>query len=231
MIVRADRPLRTFIPYNEYKQTCPPLSYQGAEMHPSLQARRWRALFGLMEAFRVRDQATWSHARRVHDQAVAFAETLGLSTSEIHLVKMTALLHDIGKIAICQTVLNKEETLTPAEIHSLQQHVVLGERLVQPLLPNFDVLAGIRHHHERMDGRGYPDGLEGEDIPLIARVVSVVDVFDALTSSRPYRKHALSSFEATELLVAKSDGHLDQDLVQQFCRMLRSTAETIVDFP
>ena len=199
-------------------------------MHPSLQARRWRALFGLMEAFRVRDRATWSHARRVHDQAIAFAEELSLTTSEIHLVKMTALLHDIGKIAVCNKVLNKEETLTPAEVDALKQHVVLGERLVQPLLPNQEVLAGIRHHHERIDGRGYPDRLEGEDIPLIARLVSVVDVFDALTSARPYRKHALLPREATEILVAKSDGHLDQDLVHQFCRMVRSTEETVVEF-
>jgi len=229
-MVRAVYPLRNFISYNDYRQACPPLSYQGKALYRSLQIRRWRALAGLMEAFRVCDRATWSHARRVHDHAIAFAETLCLTTSEIQLVKMTALLHDIGKIAVCNKVLNQEETLTPAELDSLQQHVVLGERLVQPLLPNLEILAGIRHHHERMDGRGYPDGLEGENIPLTARVVSVVDVFDALTSVRPYRKHALTSCEAVELLAEQSSGHLDQDLVRQFCRMIRSCEETLVEF-
>src|SRR5262249_34735726 len=137
--------------------------------------------------------------------------------------------HDVGKIAVSDAVLNKEGRLSEDEFTTIRMHPVVGERLVHPLLSHEAVLAGIRHHHERFDGMGYPDRLAGSDIPLTARILSVVDVFDALTNVRPYRKSPLSASEALVVLETQSAGQLDPDLTMSFVQMLRSSEETVVD--
>jgi putative nucleotidyltransferase with HDIG domain len=192
--------------------------------------RRWRALLGVLEAFRIREPETWRHSQRVHQHAVALAEALDFEPQAMRALKLTALLHDIGKLAVSDVILNKELTLTETEFDLIRQHPVLGERLVRPLLPHPEVLGGVRHHHERPDGKGYPDGLSGDQIPIIARIISIADVFDALTHHRPYRKTPHTRLEAALILETKTIGQLDGGLVRSFCRMIRSSEETSVDF-
>ncbi len=229
--VRTFRSLHAEISFQDFAELFHKNNAQGSHLWRSMQTRRWRALIGLIEAFRIRDPETWDHSLRVHDQAVALAEAIKLSSDEVRIVKITSLLHDIGKMAVNEAVLNKEEKLSEDEILSIRLHPEMGERLVQPLLPHAQVLAGIRHHHERLDGLGYPDRLPGEAVPLAARIISISDVFDALTHVRPYRKKHLSRIDAVHVLETQTEGQLDADLVKSFASMIRSTEETAIDYP
>jgi putative two-component system response regulator len=112
---------------------------------------------------------------------------LGLDETEILALRRAGMLHDIGKVSIPDSILLKPGPLTPDERRVMEQHPVIGERICQPLRSLANVLPVIRHHHERIDGSGYPDRLRGEQIPQTARILQVVDIFDALTSNRPYR--------------------------------------------
>jgi HD-GYP domain-containing protein (c-di-GMP phosphodiesterase class II) len=227
--VRADRPHLRDVSFEDFFHLAP-LERRSAGSRPrSLQRRRWMALLELVNAFRIRDEDTWHHCRRVHQHVLALAAWLRLSRAEVRAAGMAALLHDVGKIAVSDAVLRKEERLSEEEFSMIRIHPVIGERLVFPLLDNDAVLGGIRHHHERFDGQGYPDGLAGSQIPLPARLIAISDVFDALTNARPYRKQPLSRTAALEILERQSYGHLDPDLNLAFVRMLRSTDETVIE--
>lgn len=195
----------------------------------SLQTRRWQALVDLMQAFRFRDRDTWRHCERVQEYALELGYRLKLTSQEIASLRLASLVHDIGKMAVSDAILHKEERLSDEEYSTIRLHAEIGERLMFPLVPHETVLSGIRHHHERMDGEGYPDRLLGKHIPLIARIISIADVFDALTQIRPYRKHQLTRLEAVEVIEAQTAGQLDPDLVYHFCVMIRSSAETVVE--
>jgi putative nucleotidyltransferase with HDIG domain len=229
LAVRADRPHTRDVSFEDFFHLTP-ADYVPAGAHRrSMQARRWLALLELVNAFRIRDEETWRHCIRVRQYALGLAEFLALSRAEVRAVSMAALLHDVGKIAVSDAVLRKEGRLSEDEFTMIRMHPEVGERLVHPLLGHDDVLAGIRHHHERYDGLGYPDGLAGSDIPLTARLISVIDVFDALTNVRPYRKHPLTRLEAIDVIEMQSCGQLDPDLAEAFSRMIRSTEETAID--
>ena len=132
-------------------------------------------------------------------------------------------LHDIGKVGIPDAVLLKTGKLTPQEWEIMRQHVLIGEKICQPLRTMRGVIPIIRHHHERWDGSGYPDGLMGDEIPYLAQVFQIIDIYDALTSERPYKK-ALSSKEALSTLAEEVDkGWRNPKLVQQFTEFIRST--------
>jgi putative nucleotidyltransferase with HDIG domain len=192
----------------------------------TLQSRRWQALLDLLDAFQWRDPETWSHSERVQHYALDLANKIKLSSAEVHSLSLAALVHDIGKMAVSDNILNKQSPLTNDEYSTIRLHAEIGERLIHPLVPHPDVLAGIRHHHER-----YPDRLIGQQIPLHARMIAVADVFDALTHMRPYRRNLLTPLEALEVLEAQTQGQLDPDLVFQFSQMIRSTMETVVEVP
>jgi HD-GYP domain-containing protein (c-di-GMP phosphodiesterase class II) len=133
----------------------------------------------------------------------------------LRTLRIAGLLHDVGKIGIPDQILRKPAALSAEEYAIVKQHVALGDAIVRDL-PNLEqVRAGIRHHHERWDGQGYLDGLAGEEIPLIARILSVADAFSAMTTSRPYRK-ALSVREALDRLEDAAGSQLDEELVQAF---------------
>jgi cyclic di-GMP phosphodiesterase len=134
-----------------------------------------------------RDPYTNGHCQRLALYAVALGTRLGLSERELTALHRGAYLHDVGKIAIPDAVLLKPGRLTPAEHTLIQQHTVIGDRLCSELRLLADVRPIVRHHHERPDGTGYPDGLSGDEIPLLARILAVVDVYDALTTERPYK--------------------------------------------
>jgi putative two-component system response regulator len=136
-------------------------------------------------------------------------------------VRIAGLLHDIGKIAVPESLLNKRGPLTREEFIRVIDHPVIGEEICRPLHTILPVLKLIRHHHERYDGRGYPDGLKGDEIPYEVRMISIVDAYDALTSHRAYRPAPLTHTAAIETLKREADaGKWDPVLVTTFCEML-----------
>ncbi len=172
-------------------------------------------LQGLIIAVDTKDRYTKRHSEDVARYALFLAELIDLDEEFKRSLKIAGLLHDVGKIGIPDEILRKPGKLTQAEFEIVKQHVKLGDLIVRDL-PNVDfVRAGIRHHHERWDGDGYLHGLAGEDIPLVARVLSVADAFSAMTTSRPYRK-ALSVLEALRRLEDASDTQLEGRLVTAF---------------
>ena len=161
---------------------------------------------------------TAGHSQRVTDIASAIARTMGFSPSDLDRLARGSLLHDIGKIAVPSSILNKPGKLTPEEFTVMQQHPVVGARILEPI-PDYDrLIPVVLQHHERFDGRGYPAGLSGEMISLDARIVAVADVFDALTSERPYRK-ALDEDAAMRIIVNGRASEFDPAVVDAFLRL------------
>jgi HD-GYP domain-containing protein (c-di-GMP phosphodiesterase class II) len=130
---------------------------------------------------------------------------------------LAGLLHDVGKIGIRDTVLHKAETLSAEEREHIQEHVTIGYSILADLHPIRNLLPGVLYHHERYDGKGYPDGLAGEDIPLLARILAVADAYDAMSQSRPYRD-PLPNRQVEERLVAGAGSQWDKEIVDAFCR-------------
>jgi putative two-component system response regulator len=146
-------------------------------------------------------------------------ESLSLPEEELRELRVASLLHDIGKVSVPDAILYKPGPLDQEEMEIVRQHPVVGERICAPLKSLRRILPVIRHHHERLDGSGYPDGLSGDKIPLRARILQIADIYDALTTDRPYRK-ALSSEEAAEILRTEAGyGWLDASLVWRFSRL------------
>jgi putative two-component system response regulator len=167
-----------------------------------------------------RDPYTEGHCERLSNYASELGEYLGLDEESIVALKRGGFLHDLGKVAIPDDVLKKASNLTAAERKVMQRHPVIGERICKPLKSLRRVLPIIRHHHEHWDGSGYPDGLAGENIPLLARVLQVVDVYDALRTARPY-KPALSHEAAIQVMQREADsGMLDPQIVRAFVSMV-----------
>jgi len=181
-------------------------------------------LQGLVIAVDTKDRYTKRHSEDVARYAVFLAKRLGLDKETLATVRVSGLLHDIGKIGIPDTLLRKPSKLTAQEFDVFKQHVALGDSIVRDL-PNLEaVRAGIRHHHERWDGRGYLEGLEGEEIPLIGRIMAVADAFSAMTTTRPYRK-ALPVEEAIKRLGDAAGTQLEEDLVVAFIHGLETAPE------
>ena len=176
-------------------------------------------------ALEAKDQYTRGHSQRVGDLARTFALYLGLDDATGDRVRIAGLLHDIGKIAVPESLLNKEGPLTRDEFLRVIDHPVIGEEMVRPLNTLAGILRMIRHHHERYDGRGYPDGLRGDAIPHEVRLLSIVDAYDALTSHRSYRPAPLSHTAALETLRREAaGGKWDPAMVDQFIGMLGAAA-------
>lgn len=165
-------------------------------------------LFGIIRALTAaidaKDPYTSGHSERVARIAVRIAEEMGMPPQKRSDLYLAGLLHDIGKIGIDDEVLKKVGPLTPLEYRKIQEHVEIGVKILQDLKKLRHILPGVRHHHESLDGSGYPDHLEGEEIPLEARILAVADSFDAMSSNRPYRKR-LSPMQIDEIL-AKGRG-------------------------
>jgi putative nucleotidyltransferase with HDIG domain len=144
---------------------------------------------------------------------------MGLPSGDLDALHRAGLLHDIGKIGIPADVLDKPSGLTPDEHDLMRQHTEIGARILTPIAAFASVIPVVRHHHERWDGSGYPDGLAGTDIPFLARVLTVPDVFDAVTSERPYRA-GLSLAEAVALIRERSGSHFDPAVVEAFVTVM-----------
>jgi len=169
----------------------------------------------LLRALAERDRALGEHTSVVADYAAAFASELGLHGAEAKLVRAAAELHDVGKLALPETILAKPAALDEAEWKLVRQHTLVGERIIGAADGLEDVARTVRSTHERWDGAGYPDGLGGEQIPLPARIVAICDAYDAMTSDRPYRP-ALTSAEAVAELRRSAGGQFDPTLTEVF---------------
>ncbi|MBD2080525.1 HD domain-containing phosphohydrolase [Leptolyngbya sp. FACHB-17] len=181
-----------------------------------------KVLFSIARTVESRDPNTGDHCERLVLQGKAFAEYLGLTRSQIRDLMWGGYLHDIGKVGISDAVLLKKGSLTVEEFSIMKQHVLIGEKICQPLRTMRGVLPIIRHHHERWDGSGYPDGLKGDDIPFLAQVFQVLDIYDALTSERPY-KRAFSSEEALRKIVKETNqGWRNPELIEAFCSFIQA---------
>jgi response regulator RpfG family c-di-GMP phosphodiesterase len=176
------------------------------------------AITSLARTVEERDHYTAGHSRRVRNYSLHLARAIGLDRKQCRLLSLAAQLHDIGKIAIPDAILHKPTRLDADEFAIVREHPTAGERILTPVVRNRLVLSAIRGHHERLDGSGYPDGLRGNQIPLLARLIAIPDVFDALTTSRAYR-NALPVEQALAILRDGSGNHFDPDLTRTFLEL------------
>jgi len=188
-----------------------------------LQRAIFQSLLGLANALEAKDPCTSGHSARVAELAGQLALHLDLPRSTAETIAQSARLHDLGKIGIPESILRKPGPLTESEWEIMRRHPVTGAQIVAPLDFFDDGAIIVRHHHERLDGSGYPDGLSGDAIPLGARIVAVADVYDALTSSRPYRA-ALTREQAIELIRRESGRTLDPLVVEPLEQALDASA-------
>jgi len=161
--------------------------------------RAENVLFALARSIEGKDPYTRGHCDRLAEYSARLGARLGLPAEQLVALRRAGVIHDIGKVAVPESILLKPGPLTSEEFEVMRQHVLVGERICEPLKSFRLVLPIIRHHHEKLDGSGYPDGLRGTEIPFTARVLQIVDVFDALTTERPYRR-ALSAEAALVIM-------------------------------
>ena len=173
------------------------------------------AIDSLVRTLEARDAYTKGHSFRVRHYAMRLASALELNVSQRKRLSLAAKLHDIGKVGIPEDILNKPSRLTEAQFEVIREHPQIGERILAPIIRSPEILAAIRGHHERLDGQGYPDGLMGAHIPMLARIIAIADWYDALTSSRAYRQ-ALSPLQAREVLRSEAGKQFEPEFVRSF---------------
>jgi HD-GYP domain-containing protein (c-di-GMP phosphodiesterase class II) len=169
----------------------------------------------LADTIERRDPYTGGHTRRVMNYSLAIGKSLELSRMDMINLKLAAILHDLGKIGISDDILLKNEELSRDEFEHMMMHAVYGAEILDRIDHLKDVIPGIKYHHEKYDGSGYPDGLKGKKIPVIARIIAVADTFDAITTDRPYRK-GLSFDSAFEELKKSAGSQFDPEVVKAF---------------
>jgi len=172
-----------------------------------------RTIEALSLAIEAKDHSTHDHLKRVQTYAVQLGKDLGLSDSELNALRAASMLHDIGKLAVPEQILSKPGRLTPEEFDRMKIHPIVGAEILDRVQFPYPVVPIVRSHHEKWDGTGYPHGLKGEGIPIGARILSVVDCFDALTSERPYRR-AVSADEAVKHLISEIETSFDPRVVE-----------------
>jgi HD-GYP domain-containing protein (c-di-GMP phosphodiesterase class II) len=191
------------------------IAIENAGLYKELKETFFNTVSALGDAIEAKDAYTGGHTKRVLEYSMIVGKRLRLSPDEMDNLKLAAALHDIGKIGIEDRILGKPGKLDPEENEVMESHSIIGARIVENIRPLREIVPGIRHHHEQYDGKGYPDVLKGEEIPLIARVIAVCDTFDAMTSDRPYRR-GLNSETALEEIRAKANTQFDPHVVKAF---------------
>jgi putative two-component system response regulator len=174
----------------------------------------------LAVAMESRDPYTKGHSARVSKLSADFVAFLSLPEHDRKEMKKAGILHDIGKICLSESLLRKPGALTNEEVEMIKTHTVLGEELCTPLFSMRRILPAIRHHHERWDGTGFPDGLSGQDIPIMARILAIIDTFDAMVSVRPYRDRRSVSVSLETMESERYSGQWDSELVGYFLEMM-----------
>jgi HD-GYP domain-containing protein (c-di-GMP phosphodiesterase class II) len=184
------------------------------------------AVMSLVQTLEARDLYTRGHSDRVADFAKIIATEMGLPADEVERIHLTGLLHDIGKIGIPDKILHKPDSLSDEEFAVIKQHPVIGYRILQDLASISYVLPGVLYHHESVDGSGYPEGLKGDAIPLMARILAVADGYDAMTSDRPYRK-GMPTTKAESIIRENRGTQWDSDAVDAFFRRIDDIHELV----
>jgi putative nucleotidyltransferase with HDIG domain/PAS domain S-box-containing protein len=176
-------------------------------------------IIAFSNAMDAKSQWTRGHSERVTKYAISIANELDLKEKDIETLKTAALLHDIGKIGTYDMILDKPDKLTDDEFSLVKRHTIKGEEILRPIKELEHILPVIRSHHEKVDGSGYPDGLKGDEIPLLARIIRVADAFDSMTSDRPYRPASAREYAISELKRC-SGTHFDPKIVEAFLKVL-----------
>ncbi len=192
---------------------------ENLNLYDELQASYINTVRSLVTALEAKDEYTKGHSERVANYAKETALELGISGKEAQLLYEVALMHDVGKIGISESILNKPEQLSSDEFDLIRSHAVIGEKILSRIESLKDGLSAVRHHHERLNGDGYPDGLSQLSIPIQARILSVADAYDAMTTKRPYRP-AMSDRKAVEELKSNSCEQFDPRVVRAFMVVL-----------
>jgi HD-GYP domain-containing protein (c-di-GMP phosphodiesterase class II) len=196
----------------------------GYPAEPKIEDAGLRGMAGrLMDVVGARDHYTRRHADQVTVHALKLGESVGLTEESLETLKLAAMLHDVGKLGLGPRVLRKPAPLTADEERSVRRHIDIGETIIRDLPRVAEVLEAVHSHHERYDGSGYPSGLFGEDIPLLARILAIADAYAAMTVDRPYRAKVTAEQARVELMKV-AGSQLDPELVTRFVEYLESQA-------
>ncbi len=193
---------------------------ENAQLYGKVIEMNREVIRSLAKAVEAKDSYTKGHSDQVAHYALKLGRKLGLSSKELDRLYWAGIVHDIGKIGIPDSILNKPTKLTVEEFEVMKKHPVIGRDILSQVETLKDIMPIIYHHHERVDGKGYPDGVKGDDIPFLAKVISVVDAFDAMTSDRAYRR-AMEPGRAINILEEGAGSQWDEDLVYTWSKMLR----------
>ncbi|HBG92059.1 MAG: phosphohydrolase [Nitrospirae bacterium GWF2_44_13] len=196
------------------------VAIENANLYQELKDTFYGTAQALAETIEKRDPYTGGHTKRVMNYSLAIGRMLGLSRAELENLKLSAILHDIGKIGVRDNVLLKDGKLEGGEIEAMNLHPKYGSEILSHVKQLKDVIPGMRGHHEKYDGTGYPDGLKDNDIPLAARIIAVADTFDAMTTDRPYRK-ARTADDAFAELKKHAGRQFDPSVVNAFLKAWR----------
>lgn len=191
------------------------LARRSFELYTKMRKVYLDTIRALAAAIDAKDPYTKGHSERVADISVALAQELNLSDRDIESIEYTALLHDIGKIGIADNILGKNSSLTNKEFDKIKEHTVMGAKIIEPVDFLKNSYKAIYHHHEKYNGKGYPDGIKSEKIPILARIIAVADAYDAMSSDRPYRKK-LSHNKILRELEEQSGKQFDPEVVKAF---------------
>ncbi len=198
------------------------------EVGPESKSAILSTIYALAATVDAKDHYTYGHSKKVSQYATDIAEALGYSNDRIATIRAAALLHDIGKIGICDDILEKAGPLTPEEWEPIRAHPNLGVAILKHIDALKDCLAAVQYHHERYDGTGYPAGLQGDNIPIDARILAIADAYDAMTSARPYRPNKLTPEEGLGELKQCAGKQFDPTLVEVFVNLTTETLPTEV---
>ena len=193
------------------------IALDNARLYQELEEMFFEIAESMADAIEKRDHYTGGHTQRVTRYSLAIARYLSLKPQDKKWLRIASILHDIGKIGIEDNILMKPERLSPEEFSRMKRHTAMGAEIIEHVQRLRSIIPGVKYHHEHMDGQGYPDGLKGEDMPILAKIVAVADTYDAMTTDRPYRR-AMSKESAIEELKRCSGTQFDHNIVKSFLR-------------
>ena len=200
------------------------LARRSFELYTKMRKVYLDTIRALAAAIDAKDPYTKGHSERVAETSVALAQELNLSGRDIENIEYTALLHDIGKIGIADSILGKKDSLTSQEFDKIKEHTIMGANIIEPIDFLKNSYWAIYHHHEKYNGKGYPDGIKSEDIPILARIIAVADAYDAMGSDRPYRKK-LSKEKILKEFTEQSGKQFDPQIVNALMLILKRERE------
>jgi putative nucleotidyltransferase with HDIG domain len=192
---------------------------QGTDLHPGIEPGATAMARALVNAMEAKSPYLRGHSDRVAATAAAIAHELALDDEHVEIIRLAGWLHDVGKIGVRETVLDKPDALTPDETEHVREHVAIGLRILAPLGVESPIIKAIAHHHERIDGSGYPNGLRQDAISLGGRILAAADVLDALTSPRAYRD-AMPVRSALDYMTSAGDRVISPDVLPALDRLV-----------